>query len=185
MSKEKRGKKVVQIPQTIEDADKFLCEIATEQRHIEEIELELNEGIDRLKVLAVVKAKVHQEIIQNLLGGIFIFAEHNRDVLTKAGKVKTVTTPMGVFGWRTTPPSIKFRTSVATILKTLSRMGLAKRFIRTKQEVDKTALLKNLKTARLIKGITVRQFEEFFVKPDAVDLKEIAISTEKLQKVYT
>jgi len=78
-----------------------------------------------------------------------------------------------------TPPAVSLR-DVLTVLKNLKSLGL-ERFIRTKEEVSKEALLKESDVAKTVKGVTIAQHEEFTVKPADLEV-EIAIQADKLKK---
>ena len=66
--------------------------------------------------------------------------------------------------WRMRPPSVSIRGAEA-VLETLARMGLT-RFIRTKQEPNKEAMLNEPDAVRGIAGITiVTGVEDFVITP--------------------
>lgn len=100
------------------------------------------------------------------------YAETNRDKLTNGGKSKTVPFTTGEIGWRQRPPSVGVRAADA-VIDTLKKLGLA-RFVRTKEEVNKEAILAEPDAARGIAGLTVNSgIEDFFVVPyDSRDTAE-------------
>ncbi|PIS34681.1 MAG: hypothetical protein COT37_01425, partial [Parcubacteria group bacterium CG08_land_8_20_14_0_20_43_9] len=69
---------------------------------------------------------------------------------------------------------------VESILESLKALKL-KRFIRTKEEVDKEAMLKEPETAKTVKGVSISQHEEFVAKPAELEV-EIATRVGKLKK---
>jgi len=71
--------------------------------------------------------------------------------------------PTGFFGWRSTPPAVSLK-NIKAVLKKLKELGL-KRFIRIKEEPDKEAMLKEPEVAKSVKGVSITQYEEFFIKP--------------------
>ncbi len=170
---------VVPVPKSLNEAAQFLAQIGEEQRATSEIQLGLNAKVDELKAKAMVDDKPHQEKISQLVEGLFAFAEAHRDELTNGGKRKTVEVPTGTFGWRMTPPSVKLR-DVESILESLKALKL-KRFIRTKEEVDKEAMLKEPETAKTVKGVSISQHEEFVAKPAVLEV-EIVTQVDKLKK---
>ena len=87
-------------------------------------------------------------------------------------------TPTGIFGWRMTPPAVSLH-NVKSVLEVLKRLNL-KRFIRVKEEINKEAILKEPNIAKKVKGIFIRQDEEFFVKPAILEV-EIANKTNKFK----
>jgi phage host-nuclease inhibitor protein Gam len=78
-----------------------------------------------------------------------------------------------------TPPSVKLR-DVEAILKSLKSLRL-ERFIRTKEEVDKEAMLKEADVAKTVKGVSISQHEEFIAKPAELEV-EIATRVDKLKR---
>ena len=170
---------VVAVPKNLDEAARFLAQIGKEQRATDEIKLGLNAAVDKLKVEAMAADEPHQEKVLQLVEGLFAFAEAHRDELTDGGKRKTVEVPTGTFGWRMTPPSVKLR-DVESILESLKSLKL-KRFIRTKEEIDKEAMLKEPETAKTVKGVSIGQHEEFVAKPTELEV-EVAIQVDKLKK---
>jgi len=156
---------VVAVPKSLDEAARFLAQIGEEQRATDKIRSGLNAKVDELKAKAMVEDEPHQEKISQLVEGLFAFAEAHRDELTDGGKRKTVEVPTGTFGWRMTPPAVSLR-NVKSILESLRALKL-KRFIRTKEEVDKEAMLKDPETAKTVKGVSISQHEEFVAKPTA------------------
>ena len=177
MAKKTTVKRVaVPVPKSPEETAKFIGKIGKHQRALQEIQTRLNEKIEKLKVLAVDESQSHQAEIKDLFEGVFVFAESHRDELTEGGKTKTVHLPTGDISWRITPPAVSLR-RVKDIIAACKQLRL-KRFIRTKEEIDKEAMLKEPDIATGIKGVSISQREEFVVKPSEV---EVEIS-QKLQK---
>ncbi|MBU2634995.1 host-nuclease inhibitor Gam family protein [Patescibacteria group bacterium] len=170
---------VVAVPKDLNEAAKFLTQIGQEQRATDKIRSGLNAKVDALKAKAMAEDEPHQEKISQLVEGLFAYAEVHRDELTDGGKRKTVEVPTGIFGWRMTPPSVKLR-DVESVLESLKALKL-ERFIRTKEEVDKEAMLKEPETAKIIKGVSISQHEDFIAKPAELEV-EIAIQVDKLKK---
>lgn len=114
--------------------------------------------------------------------GIQIWAEAHREELTQGGQVKTVKLVTGEVSWRQRPPSIAIKGAEA-VISTLKTLGLASAFVRTKEEVNKEALLDHFAVAQAdadtstppsttteliagISGITyVKGVEDFSVTP--------------------
>ena len=170
---------VVAVPKSLNEAAQFLAEIGQEQRATDKIRSGLNAKVDELKAKAMVEDEHHQEKISQLVEGLFAFAEAHRDELTDHGKSKTVEVPTGTFGWRMTPPAVSLR-DVEAILESLKSLKL-KRFIRTKEEIDKEAMLKEPDVAKTVKGVSISQREEFVAKPAELEV-EIATQVDKLKK---
>lgn len=170
---------VIPVPKSLAEAALFLAEIGQEQRATNKIQSALNAKVDELKTEAMADCEPHQKKISELVEGLFGFAEANRAQLTDGGKRKTVEVPTGTFSWRMTPPSVSLR-DVEAILKSLKSLTL-ERFIRTKEEVDKEAMLKEPDVAKTVKGVSISQHEEFVAKPSELEV-EIATHIDKLKK---
>jgi len=154
---------VVAVPNDLDEAAEYPKLIAQEHRKIEAIKATLNGKVEELEAKAGEEAKPHSEKIDELVEGLFVFAEGRREELTEEGKVKTVKLPTGFFGWRSTPPAVSLK-NIKAVLKKLKELGL-KRFIRIKEEPDKEAMLKEPEVAKSVKGVSITQYEEFFIKP--------------------
>ena len=172
-------KAVIPVPKNLEEAARFLAEIGQEQRATDKIRSGLNAKVDELKAKAMADDEPHQKKISQLVEGLFAYAEANRAELTDGGKRKTVEVPTGTFGWRMTPPAVKLR-DVELILESLKSLKL-ERFIRTKEEIDKEAILKEPNVATTVKGVSISQHEEFVAKPSELEV-EIATQVDKLKK---
>jgi len=154
---------IISVPQNLDEAAKFLSFIGQEQRKIESIQTALNEEIEELKNKTITKSKPYQEKISQLVEGLFAFAQSHRDELTDKDKRKTVDLTVGWFGWRMTPPAVSIR-NIKSVLKRIKELGL-KQFIRIKEEPNKEAMLREPEKAKMVKGISIKQHEEFVVKP--------------------
>ena len=172
-------KVVIAVPKSLDEAAQFLAQIGQEQRATDKIQSGLNTAVDKLKTQAMTDAEPHQKKVSQLVEGLFAYAEAHRDELTDGGKRKTVEVPTGTFGWRMTPPAVSLR-DIESILKSLKSLKL-KRFIRTKEEVDKEAMLKEPDVAKTVKGVSIGQREEFVAKPAVLEV-EIATQVDKLKK---
>jgi phage host-nuclease inhibitor protein Gam len=172
-------KAVVAVPKSLDEAAEFLTQIGKEQRATDKIQSDLNAKVDELKTKAMANVEPHQEKISQLVEGLFAYAEAHRDELTDGGKRKTIEVPTGIFGWRMTPPAVSLR-DVKSILKSLKSLGL-ERFIRTKEEIDKEAILKEPNVATRVRGVSISQHEEFIAKPAELEI-EIATQVDKLKK---
>lgn len=164
MSKTKATKKsVVPAPQNLNEAAEFVRRIGEAERAIEQANNEMNAKLEEVKQSFMERVGQHQHHLTALVEGLYAYAQGNRFQLTDGDKKKTVTLPTGTFSWRMTPKSvlIKGKDSVLAKIKELK----LDRFIRTKEEVDKEAMLKEESVAVSVDGITIEQREEFVVKP--------------------
>ena len=179
MPKKVVKKVVIAVPKSLDEAAQFLAQIGKEQRATDKIQSEINTKVEELKAKAMTDVKPHQENISQLVEGLFAFAETHRDELTDGGKHKTVEVPTGTFGWRMTPPAISLR-DVESILRSLKSLKLT-RFVRTKEEIDKEAMLKEPDVAKTVKGVSINQHEDFVAKPSELEI-EIVTKVDKLKK---
>ncbi len=68
------------------------------------------------------------------------YAESNRAELTQNGKMQSVKLGSGCLKWRKKPASVQLNGDAETVLQELRRRKLS-RFIRVKEEINKTAIL--------------------------------------------
>lgn len=172
MKREKTKATAVRVPQSRFAAALFVYEIGTHQRERTRLETAMNERLAKLKLQYEEAAKPHADAIVALAKGLEIWAAANRDALTEGGKVKTATLSTGEIRWRMTPPAVSLK-NVKDVLAALVEKGL-RRFIRSKDEVDKEAILKEPSAVKGIPGISIGQREEFVIVPLETKLEEVA-----------
>jgi phage host-nuclease inhibitor protein Gam len=172
-------KTVVNVPQSLNEAADFLKKIGQLKRNLDSISAELTEKVSNLTSVSTTKAEPVQQELDELVEGLFAFAESNRDDLTEKGKKKTVELPTGIISWRITPPAVSL-SSIDLVLDNLRKQGLT-RFIRKKEEVDKEAMLREPELAETVKGVKIEQREEFVIKPSELTV-EISSNAKKLRK---
>lgn len=117
-------------------------------------------------------AAPHEAEIQELTASVQAFCEANRGELTQNGKSKTVDFVTGLVKWRVAPPSVKV-TGVAAVLGYLKEKAALARFVRTKEEINKDAILNEaeLFADGQVPGIKiVSGVEDFVVEPTDPDL---------------
>lgn len=174
----------VRIPQSRDEAAQMIHEIGMAQRELTRRQADMNDE------LAEITAK-HQPVLDGLTakvkllaGGVQAWCEANRDEITNDRKVKFANLLTGMVTWRARPPSVSI-SNVDAVLKTLKMLNLA-RFIRTKDEIDKDAILAAYNAAKLaptdspdrarliaeaapldmVSGITIKTgIEDFAIEP--------------------
>ena len=100
------------------------------------------------------------------------FCESRRLELTNGGKQKTAYFTTGEVQWRAKPPAVVAK-GIDGILESLRNLGLF-RFIRTKEELNKEAMLAEPDIARSISGVTIREgVEEFVIKPNDEEVRKL------------
>lgn len=161
------------VPQSAIEADSFIVELGRRQRDRAIIEVQMNESLALIKHQCEAEAKPHSDRISALLKGLSVWAEANRDALTRQGKVKFHRFAAGEISWRTRPPKVGVR-GMEVVIAAVKRLGLV-RFLRIKEELNKEAMLAEADLARTIAGVTIASSgEDFVVKPFETELEEIA-----------
>lgn len=162
----------VPVPQSREQAVSAIAEIGTHQRQRERLKADMDEQISVILEGFDKQLKPHNDAIAALSQGVHTWAEANRDELTNHGKVKTANLMTGEIRWRTRPPSVVAR-AIENVIKALKDMKLT-RFIRTKEELNKEAILAEPEAVQHIKGLTISQKEDFVIVPFETSLEEVA-----------
>ena len=164
MATKLKTKAQVYAPQSQTDCAADIKKLGDLQRDFTRQQADLNDEIATLTKRYQPKLESLQERIDTLQKGVQTYCEANRNTLTNDGKVKSANFVTGEVNWRQRPPSVGIRGADA-VLETLARMGLT-RFIRTKQEPNKEAMLNEPDAVRGIAGITiVTGIEDFVITP--------------------
>lgn len=157
--------------QTREAVNEAIAQIGNAQRERERIETAMNEELAAIKARYEADAAQHAAVIKDFGKGIQIWAEANRADLTRDGRTKTVRLAAGEFSWRTRPPKVRI-TGEGIVIEALKKLGLG-RFIRTKEEIDKNAILADPDAVAGVKGIGLSQGEDFVIRPFATEIEEV------------
>lgn len=170
------------VPQSKDEAIEAIAEIGRKQRERARIQAAMNDEMAGVKQRYEDQATPHNEAIHDLTRGVHAWCEANRDSLTQGGKVKHASLASGQIRWRTTPPKVSIRGAEA-VLELLRRLGL-KRFVRSREEISKEAILAETKIEAgkivapadlaAVPGITVTQSEDFVIVPFETELEEVA-----------
>ncbi|WP_314878422.1 host-nuclease inhibitor Gam family protein [Haemophilus parahaemolyticus] len=149
---------------SIEQVQSAIKEIGDLSREHTRLTTEMNDKIGATSEQYAPQLKSLEKEVESLQKAVQEFCEANRDELTEFGKTKTANFVTGEVQWRQRPPSVAIRGAEA-VMEFLQRMGFD-RFIRTKQEINKEALLNEPEVAKGIAGITIKTgVEDFVVKP--------------------
>ncbi|MBD9362919.1 host-nuclease inhibitor Gam family protein [Methylomonas fluvii] len=163
MAKKHKAPAAGYVCQTKEDTQSTICELGLVQRELTRVETEINDEIAAITDSRKVQIEALKTRIDSLLTGIQTWCEANRADLCKDGG-KTANLITGEVSWRQRPPSVSIR-AVDKVLETLKALKLD-RFIRTKEEPNKDAMLAEPKAVSGIAGITiVKGVEDFAVTP--------------------
>ena len=172
MATKKRIKTTAQVwtAQSRDDVAAAIGDIGKLSRDIDVLTARMNDEI------AIITEKYQPEIdrIRNdlfpLQAGIQTWCEAHRAELTQAGKIKTANLITGQVSWRIRPPSVSIR-GTGAVLELLKSKGL-ERFVRTKEEPNKEAMLAEPDAVRTIPGISiVSGIEDFVIEPFEQDVR--------------
>jgi phage host-nuclease inhibitor protein Gam len=138
-------------------------ELGDSQRELTRIETRINDAIARITAAKKDEIDALQTRVETLTAGIQGWCEANRTVLCP-GNTKTANLVTGEVSWRQRPPSVQIR-KAEKIIAALKALGLA-RFVRTKEEVNKEAILAEPAAAVGVAGLTVvTGVEDFVIAP--------------------
>lgn len=128
------------------------------------IQGDMNDGIALLQKDTAERVKPIDEELAELEAGIATYCTAHRDVLTDGNKVKFADLITGKVLWRNNPPRVVVK-GVEAVIALLEQNEELSRFVRTKKEVNKDAVLNE--SERFVKspvpGISIVQGKEQFV----------------------
>ncbi len=162
-SKLKSTASKVEIPQTREQCAAMIKRLGDAQRQFEASRAEMNTAIaDITQRYQPVLAFEDSEIVA-LQKGIQTWCEANRVSLCPKD-IKSANLVTGEVAWRIRPPSVRV-TGADSVIETLRRLGLVQ-FIRTKDEINKDAILNDPQAVTGVAGIAiVSGVEDFVIQP--------------------
>lgn len=150
--------------QTRDEVEVAIKEIGDLNRELERLAIEQN---DKLAAITEEYAPRMNEVKEKLSpkqDAVQAWCESRRDELTQNGKTKTGSFNTGEVQWRQRPPSVGIR-GAESVLESLRTLGLV-RFIRTKEEVNKEAMLNEPELAVTVAGVTIKTgVEDFVITP--------------------
>ncbi|OBX09726.1 host-nuclease inhibitor protein Gam [Gallibacterium salpingitidis] len=150
--------------QTREEVEIAIKEVGDLQRELQRLATHQNDELASITERYAPKIAELQEQIKPLQKAIEIWCETNRAELTNNGKTKTGSFNTGEVQWRQRPPSVLIR-KADDVLDRLRQLGLT-RFIRTKDEVNKEAMLAEAELAATVTGVTIKKgVEDFVIAP--------------------
>ncbi len=170
-TKKSKSKALAYVSQSRADAQADIKKLGDLKRQALRVKADLDDAIAKLTKAAAPRMEELGARIALLEEGIQAWCEANRTELCGKGKSANLIT--GEVAWRQRPPSISIRGADA-VLECLRSSGLA-RFIRSKDEVNKDAMLNEPDAARAIPGVTiVTGVEDFTITPFEVDMESRA-----------
>jgi phage host-nuclease inhibitor protein Gam len=154
--------------QSKEEAMGAIRELGDAQRELTRIQAGINDRIAAITDASKEAIDALQQRIETLTNGVQIWCEANRSQIC-AGGGKTANLITGEVSWRQSPPSVTVR-KADKVIEALKALG-KKAFIRTKEEVNKEAILANPSAVAGVPGITVVSgMETFSVSPFEVEV---------------
>lgn len=172
------------VPQTAAEASQALGDLGLEMAERARLEAALNSEIADITTKHTPAIQQHLEKENALFEGLQAWAEANRKDLCK-GDSKTVQLGTGEVGWRLGQEKVSFKNG-KLVISLLKAKKVLKEWVRTKEEVDKDAILKAKKDPKMAKfftclskvagidGLKVEQDERFRAQPMNVDAEKIA-----------
>lgn len=152
------------VPQTRDDCAADIRKLGDLQRELARSSAEMNDAIAAVTHDFQPRLDALAEQIKAIQEGVQAWCEAHRIDLTDGGRVKTASLITGEVQWRQRPPSVSVR-GVESVIETLERLGLG-RFIRTKREINKDAILNEPDAVRGVAGINVvTGVEDFVITP--------------------
>lgn len=164
MAKLKRKAEASRAPRDLAEAETFLARLGEIERDRALAQAALDETVAKAQEGAGIKLAPLNAEADELTRGLQLWAEANRAKLTNEGRTKTVRLASGEIAWRTRPPSVRL-SKVEMVIEAIKRLGKVQ-FLRTKEEVNKEAMLAEPDVARTIAGVTIAsEGEDFVVTP--------------------
>lgn len=152
------------------EVETAIKQIGDLQRQLETIAIEQNNRLAEITEEYAPKINELNQSIAPMQEAVQAWCESHRDELTQNGKTKTGSFNTGEVQWRQRPPSVSVR-GVDSVLEHLKTLGLV-RFIRTKEEVNKEAMLNEPELAATVAGITIKRgIEDFVITPFEQEIK--------------
>lgn len=153
----------VAVPQSRDAAAADIRAIGDLQRQMLRTTAEMNDAIAHITASYQPTLEAIGDQITGLQKGVQAYCEANREDLT-GGKGKTANLVTGEVQWRQRPPSVRV-TGAESVIETLHRLGLDT-FVRTKEEVNKEAILNEPEGVKGVAGIViVSGVEDFVITP--------------------
>lgn len=166
--KKSKSQALVRVPQTREDAVFAIGRIGTLRREIQRLRAEAD---DTVRVAGEKFEKASADLAKELAEheqGVQAYCEARRLELTQDGKVKYHEFGTGRVNWKLRPPRVTIR-AVDAVIEACKKVGFSQ-FVRTKEEINKDAMLADADKARLIAGVTISSAgEEFVIEPTELE----------------
>lgn len=165
-----KAKAQIDVPQNNGECAADIKQIGDLQRDLQREVTAMNDAIANVTAQYQPYIDAMNQQIEGLRKGVQAYCEANRSDLTNGGKVKTSNFVTGEVQWRKRPASLKI-TGVESVIKALKLLKL-KDFIRTKEEINKEAILNEPKRVEGVAGIKIiKDVEDFVITPFEQEVK--------------
>lgn len=150
--------------QSRDDVEVAIKQIGDLQRQLEQTAINQNNELAAITEKYAPILTALKEQLEPLQTAVQAWCESRRDELTQNGKTKTGSFNTGEVQWRQRPPSVAIR-GADSVIEALKTHGLI-RFIRTKEEINKEAMLNEPELAATIAGVNIKTgVEDFVITP--------------------
>lgn len=161
------------VPAHRDECAEFINRIGRLSREILGLQSRMNDEIAAITDAYTGQFTPLQETMTALQKGVQVWCEANRDELTLSGKSKSAGFVTGTVQWRQRPPSVLVR-GVESVIEALKSFGLG-RFVRTKEEINKEAVLNEPAAVAGIAGLTIKTgTEDFVIQPFEQEVPDAA-----------
>ena len=151
------------------EVQEFIHIIGDKSREIDRLETKMNDEIAVITEAYAEKINPLRLQIEQHTSAVQIWCEANRLKLLEKG-VKTANLITGEVSWRFRPASVAIR-KVDDVIERLENMGL-QRFIRTKKEINKDAILLDPIAVKDVVGISINSgIEDCVITPFEVEVQ--------------
>lgn len=173
-SKHKAPAVAVRVPQNRAEAAESLRLIGEVSRRRARLEADMNDELAKVKERYDAQAAPLGAQIGGLQVALQTWCEANREAICAKG-TKTADLGTGKVNWRVLPAKVTIRGGAEAAIEALKSLGLH-RFIRTKEEPNKEAMLADPEAARTVPGVSIgSEGEEFIAEPyEAVLAEQVA-----------
>lgn len=156
----KKAKAAANVPQSREDAVAYVGRIGSIRREISALKAVYDEVVRAAGQKFEADTISLADELKEMETGLQMWCEANRNLLTNEARVKYHDFGTGRVSWRLLPPSVTIR-AAENVIEQCKKVGFIQ-FVRTKDEVNKEAMLAEPDKARLIAGVTIKSGGEVF-----------------------
>lgn len=161
---------------THDQVGKAILNVGRLQNEVAELEREMNERLARTKAEYEERARSSREMLVELSGQVREYCTENREaLLAQCDGKRTVDFGSGEVCWKAGKPSVWVKPGLAIekLIAALKEKRLGK-FIRTKHELDKQAVLKAPDAIAGMKSmLRIESKEQFSIKPFATEIEQV------------